>query len=140
MSACFVNPDPIGVNPPTDGDRRPIYNAYVGDEITLRTQVVLGDGTPATPENSILAFILTDQRFEPCEIWAGSWRNGAELLDSGLVEVKIPREVSETLRRGSFLFGMTVEDLHGNARRTVMAGSLLVEYAPTAPHHDIPYK
>jgi hypothetical protein len=140
MHSCFINPAPIGVSPPLDSDRKPIYRVYAGDEIRLETKVQLHDGTHATPENSIACFELRDQRFETDVVFEGSWRAGIELLDNDIVEILIPQSVADTVRRGSFLFGMTISDVHGNRRRTVFTGTLLVEYAPTSPHHDIPYK
>jgi hypothetical protein len=113
---------------------------YAGDEIRLETKVQLHDGTDATPDNSIVQFELRDQRFETCVTWEGQWRAGVELRDDGIVEILLPQAVADILRRGSFLFAMTVSDVHGNRRRTVFAGTLLVEYASTAPHHSIPYK
>lgn len=139
MSECFVNPAPIGVNPPFNSDRRPIYRGYVGDDIVLSTKVMLDSSTAATPDNSILYFELQDQRFETDVVWSAQWRTGIEPVSQGIIEIKIPQAVSDTLRRGSYLFSLRVQNIHSNRTRTVMTGSLLMEYAATSPHHDIPY-
>lgn len=135
-----VDSGPIGVNPPTGEGTRPIEKVTNGDTIIIPTTPTLADGTPATPSNSVLRFVLTDQRFSECIIWEGAWRDGIEEGENGVAIVKIPCCVSEQMRRGSFVYSMTVADKLGDCRRTVLRGSLLVEYEPTSPIHDIPYK
>jgi hypothetical protein len=140
MSCNFVHPAPIGVTQPRESDRRPIYKVIAGDDIRIQTKAYLHDGTPATPDNSIAKFTLQDQRFDTSAVWVGYWRDGIELCDDGIIEIRVPQSVSDILRRGSFLYSMVLSDLLGSRRRTVLTGSLLVEYEPTSPHHNIPYK
>jgi hypothetical protein len=137
-SANFVEPRPIGVTQPDDSDRRSITRVTGGDTIVIHTRAKLLDGKDATPENSLMQFVLYDQRFDESAIWSGAWRRGVELVD-GIVEIKIPDDIADTLRRGSYLYSLFVTDLLGNNRRTVIVAYLLVEYQPTSPHHNIPY-
>ena len=131
---------PIGVNPPGTEGTQPITRVYAGDQVMLHTQATLPDGTVARPDNSIVRFVLTDQKFSECIIWEGRWNDGVTQGDNDLLTVTIPCCVSEKLRRGSYTYAMTVTNTLGECRRTVMHGSLLVEYSPASPHKDIPYK
>ncbi len=143
----IARPIPVGVNEPLVTDRQPIYRAFGGDDIQIRVRLEIpGTVTPVTPDNSILTFVLAAQRFAPveCALWVGRWHAGISEVDHvnhpGLVDIKIPREVSGTLRRGSYLYGMTVTDKLGEHRATVLEGTILLEYGPVSPTHDIPYK
>lgn len=139
-------PGPIGTNPPLEVERRPILTAYAGDNIRIRAQVQTADGEAATPTNSRLEFILSFQRFTPKEsaIWSATWHNGIKPLtlsgNSGLVEIEIPEAVTGTLRRGSLIYSLSVTGPLGDKRKTLLEGTLLIEYAPGGPIHDIPYK
>jgi len=134
---------PIGTNPPIDEDRKPIWRAIGGDALYLTTTVTLRDGTKAIPENSILEFKLADTRFSTTFLWTGGWRNGIEIVNPmhpGLVQIHIPDSVSNVLRRGSYSFSLLASDRFGNDEYTAMIGTLIIEYEPTSPQHDIPYK
>jgi hypothetical protein len=146
MFPCRPN-TPVGVNEPLVTDRQPIWRVFGGDDIVLRARVQLSPtNEPVTPDNSILSFVLANQRFAPteCAIWTGKWHNGISEVDHinhpGLVEIRVPREVSAALRRGGYLYGLTVTNKLGENRSTVLEGSILIEYAATSPTHDIPYK
>lgn len=142
MSKFYANPAPVGVTPPDDGDRKPVRKVVAGDSLTIATHVTLADGvTPATPENSRLEFALVDQRFSRAAVWTGRWHDGIEEDgEAGRVAVKVPDDVTATLRRGAFLYSLRVADKLGNNAHTPVSGSLLVEYEPTSPIHAIPYK
>jgi hypothetical protein len=143
----YIKPLPIGTNPPVVEDRMPLWRVISGDDDTLTTRVYWSaEGvTPATPGNSVLRFVLAEDRFmkEPY-FWEGVWHAGIEEVDSinhpGLVRIKIPGRVLDTLRRGAYTFALTVSTRHGTDTRTTMRGDLLMEYEPTSPQHSIPYK
>jgi hypothetical protein len=142
----YIKPLPIGTNPPIAEDRMPIWQVISGDDDTLTTRVYLHDDvTPATPGNSVLRFVLAEDRFmkEPY-FWEGYWHAGIEEIDpinhQGLVRIKIPSRVMDTLRRGAYTFSLTASNRHGTGTRTTMRGDLLMEYEPTSPQHSIPYK
>jgi hypothetical protein len=135
MRTC-VQIDPAGTSPLDDDERRNIMRVRGGDDITLKAYVEL-DGEAATPENSILEFAIADTRFTDV-IWYGRWGEGIELVGNSVL-VNVPRQVSESLRRGSYRFSLRVSDPHGNKRTTALDGTVLVEYSPTSPHQNIPY-
>lgn len=142
MSSFFANPNPIGVNPPNNSDRRPIHKLVTGDSLVIETKITLIDGvTPATINNSKLHFKLTNQRFSKTHEWEGFWLDGIEETDDpGRIIITVPDVVTAFLRRGSYLYSLLVSDKLGENRYTALKGSILVEYEPTSPHHDIPYK
>ena len=140
MTINYVKPIPTGVNPPLEMDRMPVSQVVNGDTLTLRTRATI-EGKGVSPENSKLTFKLINQKFDKCAVWTGTWDSGiCKLDDAGLIEIKIPDSISAKLRRGDFIYSLLVTDMLGNYRRTVMEGSLLVDYDPTSPLHDIPYK
>lgn len=139
-------PDPVGVNKPLITDRHPIWQAYGGDDLTLRVSVTVPwDKAPATPDNCELSFTLSDQRFTPVEdaIWRGNWANGITEVDRterpGLLDITIPPAISAALRRGSYIYGLRVSDKDDYKKYTLLMGTLLIEYAPESPTHNIPY-
>lgn len=143
MSSFFADPSPIGVNPPDNSDRRAIHKLVGGDALVIHSKITLIDGeTPVVPDNSILHFVLTNQRFSTCHEWEGFWFAGIEETgeEPGRIVITIPDTVTCSLRRGSYLYSLRVSDTLGGNRYTALKGSILVEYEPTSPHHDIPYK
>lgn len=140
-------PIPPGVNQPLDSDRRPIWKVYAGDDMRMRMRIFLPwePQTGASPENCNLSFALVDTRFTPADLrtWEGAWYVGISEVDPenhpGLVEFIIPKEISRQLRRGSFLYSVAIENKLGEWCSTIAEGTLLVEYSPTGPIHDIPY-
>jgi len=140
----FIKPLPIGTNPPVDEDRLPVWQVVNGDSWVLTTKLYLEDGhTPALPETSKVTFMLSENRFSLEPFWTATWHTGIEEVDRpnnpGLVKIKIPTSVSDTLRRGAYSFSLTIANRFGKEIRTAMIGNLLVEYEPTSPNHDIPY-
>lgn len=136
----YVKPQPIGVNQPNDEDRTPVFHAVSGDSFELATKVMVPPSfdSPADPDNSRIEFKLSENRFAPT-IWTGTWHDGVSESD-GLVHVKIPQTVMSSLRRGSYAFSLKVSTKTGLSTRTVMTGNILVEYEPTSPIKDIPYR
>jgi hypothetical protein len=138
-----INTNPLGSNVPDNKDRRPILKIYAGDSVSLDFRVVCPwDMEAPTPDNSIVVFALTDQRFDDNTIWEGTWDSGITTPfddHNDLLLVTIPELVTAVLRRGSFTYALRISDKLGNHTRTLFEGSLLVEYAPGGPIHDIPY-
>jgi len=135
----YLTPIPVGLNPRPPTERKSILRFYNGDAMIIRTQANWPDGTRATPDNSTLVFRLTDDRFQTVAIWEGRWRAGVE-RDGQVVEITVPADISARLNRGSYLFSLCMAGPTGADRRTLLAGSMLVEYAPTSPNQSVPYK
>lgn len=135
---------PQGVNIP-GGTRRTI-KCVSGDTLTFTTMVYV----PSTREpvsDADLAdgkvrvhVAVAETRFTPV-IWAGSAEDRWIVLDryrKGLVHITVPRTVMNMLRRGSYCFSVVVDD--GVVRETQLTGSFQIEYEPTGPVNDIPYR
>lgn len=136
-----VNPGPPGCTPLRDEDRQPVIRVVSGDTWVVSAQLVAADGGPASPENSYVEFVLSENQFSP-PLWTGEWVNGI-LPDAnrrGLVHVRIPRDVTKALRRGSYMFSMRVADRTRFSFDTQLVGYFLVEYMPTSDQHSIPYR
>lgn len=140
----YINPDPGGVQSPSEEDRMPIWHVTNGDDLMLTTTVVLpwAPGTPATPLNSRVRFVLAEDRFDTRQLWIGEWNSGITAVEGrpGLVRIKIDDAVSSSLRRGSYVFSMQITDVFGKHRTTFMRGSMLMEYEPNSDIHDVPYR
>lgn len=140
----YIKPQPIGVTPPVAEDGIPLWKADSGDKLVVRSVVSLLDGTPVNPGNSILTFVFAETRFDHCPIWTGTWLAGITEVDPinhpGLIEVFIPPDIGNRLRRGVYNFSMTVTGRLGQNPGVTFKGSLLIEYEPSSPEHNIPYK
>lgn len=137
-------PEVTGVNLPLDEDRIPLWKVSSGDELVLTTALKLKDGTPVSYDNSLLTFVLAQNRFSQCPFWTGTWRDGIELVDAqshpGLVRIKIPSSVGDTLRRGIYNFSIAITDKLQDHELVTLSGSMQVEYETASPQHGIPYK
>lgn len=137
---------PVGVNVPSPEDRTPIWQAFSGDTLICQFYLVVEPNgeTPVTPTNSLLTFSVADSQFESTPLWTGTWDNGITEVDGtyhpGLVQVEIPAEVADTLRRGGYRFSIKVEDMYSHISYVAVDGGLLIEYATVSPEHNIPYK
>lgn len=132
---------PPGVNRLNEEDRMPVLKVVSGDSWVVDADLIAADGGPASPENSYVEFVLSENQFSP-PIWTGEWVNGI-LPDKnimGLVHVRIPEEVTKSLRRGSYMFSVRVSDLMKSTFSTQLKGNFLVEYMPTSDHRSIPYR
>ena len=118
-----------------------VITAYNGDTITIKARCYINE-IPVNYDNSVLEFALLDQRFSLTELWRGTWRVGIEVNPDhpGLICVTIPANISENLRRGSYIFSLRVSDKLNEFKYTAFEGMLQIEYAPTSDTHDIPYK
>ena len=134
-------PLPPGVNPLRDEDRMPVLKVVSGDTWIVDANLVAADCGPASPSNSHVEFVLSENQFSP-PIWTGEWMAGVYPDENrpGLVHVKIPREVTKALRRGSYMFSMRVSDRMMYSFSTQLKGNFLVEYMPTSDQHSIPYR
>jgi len=122
----------------------PIWRVNGGDSMILTTQVLAPNGDPATSANSRLNFVLRQTRFCPDPpFWVAGWDTGVTAVTGtqpGVVKITIPDDISDSLRRGSYHFSMAVSDRFGKNTYTALEGYLLVEYMPSSPQHDIPYR
>lgn len=145
MGTMFIKaPEVTGVNLPLDEDRIPLWKASSGDELILTTRLKLKDGTPVSYDNSILTFVLSQNRFSKEPYWTGTWRDGIELVNAhdhpGLVSIKIPKDVADLLRRGIYNFSIAITDKLQDHELVMLSGSLQIEYETASPQHSIPYK
>ena len=133
--------NPPGCNPLRDEDRMPVLKVVSGDTWVVDAELYAADGGPASPKNSHVEFVLAENQFSP-PLWTGTWINGVlpDRNRPGLVHVRIPRDVTKALRRGSYMFSMRVSDLMKFAFDTQLKGNFLVEYMPTSDQHSIPYR
>jgi hypothetical protein len=139
---CQEKPyDPFGVNHPPPECRRNIHKLYQGDQELIVSDVTLADGTPATPANSKVTFVIKDERFTRAVLWEGGWNNGiGPTAVKGTVRITLPKTLTDSMRRGPFLYSVDAADPIGNQRRTAEEGTILVEYAANAPVPDVPYR
>lgn len=132
---------PPGCNPLKGNVGTPVVRVVSGDTWTVDADIVSADGGPASPGNSNVEFVLAENQFSP-PIWTGVWVNGV-LPDPnrpGLAHVRIPIDITKSLRRGSYMFSMRVSDRMRSSYSTQLAGYFLVEYMPTSDHRSIPYR
>jgi hypothetical protein len=135
------NFSPFGVNPNTGQDFTVLSQYFQGDLIELEFDARTRSGEIATPSNSKLLFTLTDMRFKTMPLFTADWGEYIkEINNIGGVQVTLPQELTATLRRGSFLYSLTVTDKLKNQRCTCGRGNFLIEYGADAPLPDIPYR
>lgn len=134
-------PMPPGCNPPSKEDRMPVAQVISGDTWEISAALVAADGGPASPENSHVEFVLSENQFSP-PLWTGLWNAGILPYENrpGFVRVKIPQDFTKKLRRGSYMFSIRVSDRMRHAFNTQAKGYFLVEYMPTSDQHSIPYR
>lgn len=141
---AYVKPiRPIGVNPALKEDRMPVIQVVNGDSWKVDT-AVWNPSTfrPATVETVKLEFTLVENRFACDRIWTGTWMDGIypDEVVEGLVHIRVPKEVSSELRRGTYHFSLKVTDYLDNVSETELSGYFQVEYEPTSETHNIPYR
>ena len=132
---------PPGVTPLNNEDRKPIMRVVSGDTWVVSAEFVAEDGGPANPDNSVVEFVLAENQFSP-PIWTGGWFEGVfpDKNRPGLAHVNLPRSVTKTLRRGSYMFSARVGNRTRFSFSTQLVGYFLVEYMPTSDQHSIPYR
>ena len=132
---------PPGCNPLREDGRKPIVRVVSGDTWSLEAKADAPDGSPATPANSSVEFVLAENQFSP-PMWTGTWLSGIEPYRNrpGYVRISIPHQFTRTVRRGSYMFSLRVSDRMRSTYGTQLAGNFLVEYMPTSDQHSIPYR
>lgn len=132
---------PAGCNPIGEEGRMPVARVVSGDSWEIRAEIAAADGSPATPSNSFVEFVVAENQFSPA-MWTGTWNSGVLPYENrpGFVVVTIPRDVTKTFRRGSYQFSLRVADRMRSHFMTQLNGHFLVEYMPTSDQHSIPYR
>ena len=140
---AYIKIQPPGVVPVLDEDRQSVIKVISGDTWTVNVNLFnpRNPVEPATPDNTLIRVVLSETQFED-PIWVGSWYAGVypDLVRKDLCQIRIPREVTKNLRRGSYLFSLRASDLLMTSYTTEVQGSFLVEYTPSSDQHSIPYK
>lgn len=140
---AHVSPQPPGVCLAQSSHHKPIIRVVGGD--TWDVSVNLYDPSdvcrPASPETTFATVTLSETQFDR-PIWTGEWNDGImpDVRRKDLFHIVIPREVTASLRRGSYQFSVRLSDLLKTRFVTEAEGSFLVEYKPTSDQHSIPYK
>jgi len=136
-------PMPAGQMPLDDGDRKPIFRFVSGDtwKISVNLYNPANSSEPATPDNTVATVTVAETQFDKA-LWTGEWYNGImpDEKRPGLCYIVIPPDVTDSLRRGSYMFSVKVSDKLCSVEATEADGSFLVEYKPTSENHSIPYK
>lgn len=141
----FIRINPQGVNKPSRHERMALEQVISGDAWVIKTRVKLPWNKQwATPDNCFMEFALAQDRFSKEPLYEAMWDSGIESIDEvnlpGLIKIEIPEHITHTLRRGQYTFSLAISDMDESKRATIMTGDLLVEYEPTSPVHDIPYR
>ena len=138
--ALNLTHDPYGVNPKKGDVQKTMHEFYQGDTITFKIPAVFADGTKAT-ENTDTMFTLVDKRFHHTPIiWQGRVGNGLTYPIDGVVEVVVPKSISDVLRRGSFLYSLRISTSLDTITHTAEEGSILIEYGADAPNPTLGYR
>ena len=139
----FIKPNPPGCNKPLECDRMHIVKVVSGDAWKVDAKLVNpSNGMPANYRNTCVKFVLSENKFNHFPIWVGEWSKGVfeDKVVPGLVHVIVPEDVAGSLRRGTYAFSIAVTDIDGLNKQTQLSGYFEVEYEPSAPVHDIPYR
>ena len=129
--------------PPKLGRYRvPLYTFNQGSTVII--PVVLKSpytDKPITAENTRATVTLIDQRYSRNYLWVGSFNSGLKLKNkgTGYSEVRIPKRISDKLRRGSYMLGIMLEDKQLNWVYNLDPIYFEIEYVATSPTRDVPY-
>ena len=135
IDKMFVTPNPPGVNRPQDSDRMHIVKVVSGDAWKVEARLTNpSNGMPANYRNTIVRFVLSENKFNKMPIWIGEWSKGVyeDSVIPGLVHVVVPEDVASDLRRGTYAFSVVVSDIDGCNRKTELSGYFEVEYDPSS--------
>ena len=117
-----------------------IRTYYQGESIQFDIPVTLDGDVPATRDNCTASFVLRNTQFNPTRFWQADLYDGLTVIAPGIFRVIIPKRVTDTLRRGSFIYALTATDKRSKLRRVYEEGTLLIEYSATSPNPDLGYK
>lgn len=133
-------PGQVQLNPQ---DRTHIIKVIGGDSwhVSVNLYNPANPIEPAIPENTYVEIKLAETQFDKA-IWTGEWFNGIipDPRRIGLCHINVPRDITERLRRGSYMFSVRVSDILKTNVVTEAEGSFIVEYKVTSDQHSIPYK
>lgn len=140
---AHINVQPAGQVPLNNANRRPIIKVIGGDtwRVSLNLYNPAMPGVAATPDNTFVTVKLAETQFD-APLWSGEWYNGV-MPDSSrkdLCYLVVPKSITQSLRRGSYMFSVRVSDILKTQTVTEAEGSFLVEYKVTSEQHSIPYK
>lgn len=126
------------------GERRNTpFTSWVGDQITIRIRLKLPSGVPATPENSRFIFRITDNTLGSV-LYSADWDspevNPVEYDIDGLIEIRIPTEISDRWREGIYAAGVMIATDELQEERTPYTFFIRLRYSPVSPHRNIPYR
>lgn len=134
---------PPGQVPLNPQDRKPIIKVIGGDSwhVSFNLYNPAKPWEPALPDNTTVEVKLAETQFDDA-LWSGEWYEGVmpDERRKGLCHINVPREITESLRRGSYMFSVRVTDILKTKVVTEAEGSFLVEYKVTSDQHSIPYK
>jgi hypothetical protein len=110
-----------------------------GESVQFDVPVVLANNMPATADNCTALLTL---RSPQCSgiVWQADLYDGLTAVSPGTIRVIVPQRIADTLRRGSFIYALTVTDKRSKLRRVYEEGTLLIEYVTTSPNPDLGYK
>lgn len=131
--------DPYGVSPQFGSVQRDVHNAWQGDTVKLPFDVSMPDGTEATRDNCVITFTLKDKRFFHDALWTGSLEDGIEFTRPGAVMVHIPERITALLRRGAYLYSLSIQTKMLDERKLLAEGTLQIEYPADAPNPSVFY-
>ncbi len=133
-SFTIITEEPNGVSPIKSSDRQAVIRAYVGDTVSIVFRI-------PDEVDPVLKFAMRNNVFSPETVYE------AELDDEpvgNLIQVVIESEDTAALRRGSYVFALTAESESGEYEplriRTLATGTLILDYSPSSPHRDVPYR
>jgi hypothetical protein len=151
----FLNPTPF-TNRNRRHHRQNIIQATNGDSCEISTKITVPvlkplwfhtdttDTEPGTPDNTIIEFVLTENRFSKKHIWEATWDDEDHIKQDpnidGLTYITIPQKIMSALRRGVYAFSLKVSTIDKEVKETQLTGHIQIEYEPTSDLHDIPYR
>lgn len=151
----FLNPTPF-TNRNRRHHRQNIIQATNGDSCEISTKITVPtlkplwfhtdtiEVEPGTPDNTIIEFVLTENRFSKKHIWEATWDDEEHIKQDdnipGLTYITIPQEIMSALRRGVYAFSLKVSTIDKKIKETQLVGHIQIEYEPTSDLHNIPYR
>lgn len=132
--------DTYGINPPYGDTRRVTRTYHQGENVSFSIPVVLEDGSPATRDNCTAELSLSSASACPGLSWTADLFEGVVVVSPGVLRVIVPKALSDTFRRGSLAYDLTIVDKRSKIRRVFEEGTLLIDYAAGSPNPTLGYK